>query len=63
MKNLNVDGIRATFGLATTQGLNLLVLLDVVRLDIDQLAAINAFVGTLLTLGMFIVKPSLPPPS
>lgn len=62
MKNLNIDGIRATVALAVTQGLNLLVLLGAVTLDVDQLAAVNAFVGTVLTLAMFFVKPSPPAP-
>ena len=60
MTRLNTDQLRALAGLAITQGLNLAVLLDVVSLDIEELAAINAFVGTLLTLAFLVVKPSTP---
>ena len=60
MTRLNTDQLRALAGLAITQGLNMLVLLDVVSLDIEELAAINAFVGTLLTLGFLVFKAAPP---
>mgnify|MGYP001604104638 CR=1 FL=1 len=56
MTRLNTDQLRALLGIAVTQGANLLVLLDAVSLDIEELAAINAFVGTLLTLGFLVFK-------
>ena len=55
---LNTDGIRATTGLLATQTLNALVLLDIVGLDTEQLAAINALAGTVVTMLFFLIKPS-----
>ena len=55
---LNTDGIRATTGLLATQTLNALVLLNVVGLDTEQLAAINALAGTVVTMIFFFVKAS-----
>lgn len=55
---LNTDGIRATTGLLATQTLNALVLLDIVGLDTEQLAAINALAGTVVTMLFFFVKAS-----
>ena len=55
---LNTDGIRATTGLLATQTLNALVLLDIIGLDTEQLAAINALAGTVVTMLFFFVKAS-----
>ena len=55
---LNTDGIRATIGLMVTQTLNAMVLLNVVSLDTEQLAAINALAGTVVTMLFFFVKAS-----
>ena len=61
MKNLNIDGLRLLLGLGVTQGLNVLTLMEVVNLDIDQLAAINAFVGTMIAIGFYVIKPEAQP--
>ena len=55
---MNTDGIRTTVGLLVAQGLNTLVLLKFLSLDVDQLAGINLFTGTLITFIFYFIKPS-----
>lgn len=59
---LNIDGIRLAIGLLVTQVLNVLTLLEIISLDIDQLAGINTLTGTVLMLVFYLVKPEVAEP-
>lgn len=58
--NINIDGLRTVLGLLISQGTGMLVLLDIVSLDIEQLAAINGFAGTMIALFFLFVKSNTP---
>jgi hypothetical protein len=53
---VNTNEVRTGFGLLVSQGLNVLVLTGAVQLDALQLAAINGFAGTALTLGFYFFR-------